>query len=187
MAPEPLNRLVRATVVSLIGLRDVYRSEAAFRQELLVLLLVIPAAWLLTSAWNALCSLEAGCWLLWSRWLTRPLKPRSIALAMNVMSFRGKQRFRFGSSLLLDCAFGGCLDIGLGFRVAQLKKDNPDAQEDTANRDRHFRLYVVPWLFSFHSGREPLELVRTAVDKAIQILKDPKLQSQDKKRSASIA
>jgi diacylglycerol kinase len=44
MAPEPLNRLVRATVVSLIGLRDVYRSEAAFRQELLVLLLVIPAA-----------------------------------------------------------------------------------------------------------------------------------------------
>ena len=29
---------------------------------------------------------------------------------------------------------------------------------------------------------EPLELVRTAVDKAVQILKDPKLQSQDKKK-----
>ena len=29
---------------------------------------------------------------------------------------------------------------------------------------------------------EPLDLVRTAVDKAVQILKDPKLQSQDKKR-----
>ena len=34
----------------------------------------------------------------------------------------------------------------------------------------------------FTQAGEPLNLVRTAVDKAIQILKDPKLQSQDKKR-----
>src|SRR5438128_1023951 len=32
-----------------------------------------------------------------------------------------------------------------------------------------------------HAG-EPLDLVRMAVDKAVQILKDPKLQSQDKKK-----
>ena len=34
----------------------------------------------------------------------------------------------------------------------------------------------------FAQAGEPLELVRAAVDKAIQTLKDPKLQSQDKKR-----
>jgi phospholipid transport system substrate-binding protein len=37
-------------------------------------------------------------------------------------------------------------------------------------------------LARFAQAGEPLELVRTAVDKAIQTLKDPKLQSQDKKR-----
>ena len=63
MAPEPLNRLVQATVVSLIGLRDVYRSEVAFRQELLVLLLVIPAAWLLTSV-GVERALLIGSWML---------------------------------------------------------------------------------------------------------------------------
>ena len=34
----------------------------------------------------------------------------------------------------------------------------------------------------FAQAGEPLDLVRTAVDKAVQILKDPKLQSQDKRR-----
>jgi len=34
----------------------------------------------------------------------------------------------------------------------------------------------------FAQAGEPLDLVRTAVDKAIQTLKDPKLQSQDKKK-----
>ena len=34
----------------------------------------------------------------------------------------------------------------------------------------------------FAQAGEPLELVRAAVDKALQTLKDPKLQSQDKKR-----
>ncbi|HEY6365262.1 MAG TPA: diacylglycerol kinase [Candidatus Binatia bacterium] len=63
MAPEPLNRLVRATVVSLIALREVYRSEAAFRQELLVLLLVIPAAWILTSV-GVERALLIGSWML---------------------------------------------------------------------------------------------------------------------------
>jgi diacylglycerol kinase (ATP) len=63
MASEPLNRLVRATVVSLIGLREVYRSEPAFRQELLVLLLVIPTAWLLTSV-GVERALLIGSWML---------------------------------------------------------------------------------------------------------------------------
>src|SRR4030095_9342205 len=34
----------------------------------------------------------------------------------------------------------------------------------------------------FAPAGEPLELVRAAVDKAIQTLKDPKLQAQDKKK-----
>jgi phospholipid transport system substrate-binding protein len=34
----------------------------------------------------------------------------------------------------------------------------------------------------FAQAGEPLEVVRVAVDKAVQILKDPKLQSQDKKK-----
>jgi diacylglycerol kinase (ATP) len=63
MAFEPLNRLSRATVVSLIGLREVYRSEPAFRQELLVLLLVIPTAWLLTST-GMERALLIGSWML---------------------------------------------------------------------------------------------------------------------------
>jgi diacylglycerol kinase (ATP) len=63
MASEPLNRLVRATVVSLIGLREVYRTEAAFRQELLVLLLVIPTAWILTSV-GVERALLIGSWML---------------------------------------------------------------------------------------------------------------------------
>jgi diacylglycerol kinase (ATP) len=63
MACKPLSRLVRATVVSLIGLREVYRSEAAFRQELLVLLLVIPTAWLSTST-GVERALLIGSWML---------------------------------------------------------------------------------------------------------------------------
>lgn len=63
MALEPLNRLARATVVSLMGLRDVYRSEPAFRQELLVLLLVIPAGWLVAST-GVERALLIGSWML---------------------------------------------------------------------------------------------------------------------------
>ena len=63
MPSEPLKRLGRATVVSLMGLREVYRSEAAFRQELVVLLLTIPAAWLLTST-GVERALLIGSWML---------------------------------------------------------------------------------------------------------------------------
>jgi diacylglycerol kinase (ATP) len=63
MAPRPLNRLVRATVVSLDGLREAYRSEPAFRQELLVLLVVIPTAWLLTNT-GMERALLIGSWML---------------------------------------------------------------------------------------------------------------------------
>ena len=63
MASEPLNRPVRATVVSLIGRREVYRWEATFRLELLVLLLVIPTAWLLTRV-SVERALRIGSWVL---------------------------------------------------------------------------------------------------------------------------
>ena len=44
---NPLLRLIRATGYSLAGLRTTFNNEPAFRQELLVLLLVIPLAfWL---------------------------------------------------------------------------------------------------------------------------------------------
>jgi phospholipid transport system substrate-binding protein len=44
-------------------------------------------------------------------------------------------------------------------------------------------IFVLAIGFSrFAEAGEPLELVRTAVDKALQILKDPKLQSEDKKK-----
>ncbi len=41
---NPLPRLIRATGYSLAGLRTTFSNEPAFRQELLVLLLVIPSA-----------------------------------------------------------------------------------------------------------------------------------------------
>jgi diacylglycerol kinase (ATP) len=63
MASEPLGRLFQATVVSLIGLREAYRSESAFRQELLVLLLVIPTAWLLAKT-GVERALLIGSWML---------------------------------------------------------------------------------------------------------------------------
>jgi len=92
MASEPLNCLVRTTVVSLIGLRDVYRSEAAFRQELLVLLLVIPTAWLLASA-GVERALLIGSWMLAIVVETvNSAIEAAIASARNAMSFRGKQK-----------------------------------------------------------------------------------------------
>jgi diacylglycerol kinase (ATP) len=63
MAFEPLNRLIHATVLSIVGLREAYRSEPAFRLELLVLLLVIPAAWLLTKI-GVERALLIGSWML---------------------------------------------------------------------------------------------------------------------------
>ena len=45
-----------------------------------------------------------------------------------------------------------------------------------------FIVTVCFGLAGFAQAGEPLDLVRTAVDKAVQTLKDPKLQSQDKKR-----
>ena len=63
MAPEPFNRLVQATVISFNGLREAYRSEPAFREELLVLLLVIPTAWVLTNT-GMERALLIGSWML---------------------------------------------------------------------------------------------------------------------------
>ena len=50
-------------MVSLIGLRDAFRSEPAFRLELLVLIAVIPAAWILKSA-GVERALLIGRWIL---------------------------------------------------------------------------------------------------------------------------
>ena len=52
---------------------------------------------------------------------------------------------------------------------------------------RKIRIGIFVFMLCFGFSRfaqagEPLEVVRTAVDKAVQTLKDPKLQSQDKKR-----
>ena len=63
MAFESPKRLMRATIISLIGLRDAFRLEAAFRLEVLVLIAVIPAAWILKSA-GVERALLIGSWML---------------------------------------------------------------------------------------------------------------------------
>ncbi len=54
---------MRATCCSISGLRSALRTQPAFRQELLALLLVIPGAWLLTSV-RIERALLIGSWLL---------------------------------------------------------------------------------------------------------------------------
>jgi len=54
-------------------------------------------------------------------------------------------------------------------------------------KTRRIEIYVFTFMFSFASltsanAGAPLDLVRTTVDRAIQILKDPKLSSPDKKK-----
>ena len=44
---SPIERMINATRNSLNGLARAWRSEAAFRYEIYVLVLAIPAAWLL--------------------------------------------------------------------------------------------------------------------------------------------
>src|SRR5688572_14027060 len=56
-------RLVRATNFSLSGLRAAFRFEPAFRLEVLLLLLVVPAAWMLASG-KVERALLIGSWLL---------------------------------------------------------------------------------------------------------------------------
>lgn len=50
-------------MVSLIGLRDALRSEPAFRLELVVLLVIIPVAWILKSG-GVERALLVGTWML---------------------------------------------------------------------------------------------------------------------------
>src|SRR5438093_11655199 len=56
-------RIVRAIGISINGLRTAVRVDEAFRLELLVLILVIPAAWILTSV-GIQRALLIGSWLL---------------------------------------------------------------------------------------------------------------------------
>ncbi len=59
----PFSRLIRATYFSFSGLRAAFQGEAAFRLELLILALVVPAAWILTNH-GAERVLLIGSWLL---------------------------------------------------------------------------------------------------------------------------
>ena len=56
-------RVVRATVISIQGLRAAIRTEPPFRLELLVLVLIVPAAWTLTKV-GVERALLIGSWLL---------------------------------------------------------------------------------------------------------------------------
>ena len=60
---KPWLRLIRATGYSLAGLRTTFNNEPAFRQELLVLLLVIPSAFWLGEN-GVEYALLIGSWLL---------------------------------------------------------------------------------------------------------------------------
>lgn len=61
-APTGVPRLVAALGHSRRGLRDTWCSEAAFRQEALLALVVVPAIWLLVPAplWRALLLVTLG-------------------------------------------------------------------------------------------------------------------------------
>lgn len=61
-APTGVPRLVAALGHSLRGLRVTWRSEAAFRQETLLALVLVPAIWLLVPAplWRALLLVTLG-------------------------------------------------------------------------------------------------------------------------------
>jgi diacylglycerol kinase (ATP) len=66
MAARPggrLSRLLRATVFSLNGLRETFHREPAFRVEVFILVLVIPAAWILKSG-GVERALLIGSWML---------------------------------------------------------------------------------------------------------------------------
>lgn len=59
----PIARLVRATLFSLAGLRGAFRTEPAFRLELLILLFVVPVAWMLKGG-GVERALMIGSWML---------------------------------------------------------------------------------------------------------------------------
>ncbi|MFQ5682045.1 MAG: diacylglycerol kinase [Candidatus Binatia bacterium] len=61
--PEPLDHLIKATQYSVAGLSSAFRHEPAFRQEIIVLVLVIPfGLWLGKSGTDR--ALLIGSWLL---------------------------------------------------------------------------------------------------------------------------
>ena len=60
---NPLARLCRAAYFSLSGVHAAFRTQAAFRLKLLLLLFVVPAAWMLAK--NAIeRTLLIGSWML---------------------------------------------------------------------------------------------------------------------------
>ena len=46
-----LQRLIQATINSLKGYRRVWRDEAAFRFQVVVLLVMLPLAWIIANSW----------------------------------------------------------------------------------------------------------------------------------------
>jgi diacylglycerol kinase (ATP) len=61
--PNELIRLVYATRNSLKGYRRVWRDEAAFRFQAIVLFAIVPIAWWLAESW-LMFALLVGSWLL---------------------------------------------------------------------------------------------------------------------------
>lgn len=56
-------RLIQATINSLKGYKRVWRDEAAFRFQLVVLLIILPPAWMLATSW-IMFSILVGSWAL---------------------------------------------------------------------------------------------------------------------------
>jgi len=92
-------RIVRALGISINGLRTAVRLEEAFRLELLVLIFVIPAAWILTSV-GIQRALLIGSWL-----LVMIVEIINSAIE-TVVDLIGTERSRFGRGVLLDLIGG---------------------------------------------------------------------------------
>lgn len=58
-----LQRLVQATIKSVKGYRRVWRDEAAFRFQIVILILILPLAWLIAHSWTVF-ALLVGSWSL---------------------------------------------------------------------------------------------------------------------------
>jgi diacylglycerol kinase (ATP) len=59
-----MDRLIRAWLNSMRAFRSLLRSERAFRQELLLLALALPAGWLLSTSWRGYALLIGALLLL---------------------------------------------------------------------------------------------------------------------------
>lgn len=56
-----VQRLIRATINSMNGYRRVWCDEAAFRFQIVVLIVILPLAWLIATSWT-IFALLVGSW-----------------------------------------------------------------------------------------------------------------------------